>query len=375
MKTLVAWRVLTREITRTGLAVFGVFAAIVFAFLQLGFYDAVPTGGTSIYEAMNFDIALVSTAHVYQIRPKSFPRRRLLQAMALPEVEAAMPFYQKYARWLNVSGRVYRDSFVMGIDPESALFRVPSIDSQRRKLRLPDTALIDDSSKPAYGGEVGAPIEISGRTMEIVGKYTLGRGFVSSCVVIVSDQNFARLFPGQSLHQINAGFIRLKPGASAADAARKLRQMLPEDTRVFVRHDFMQHEIDYWLTSTSTGLVFGFGVGIAVVVGCAILFQTLATLIRRNLPGYATLKAIGYTDRDLTRIVTYQAQIITILAYILSVPVAFGLYDLASAATALPIRMTAARIVVVLLMTVVICMASTLISLRTLKKADPVDLF
>lgn len=375
MKTLIAWRVLSRETARTGLAIFGVFAAIVFAFLQLGFYGSVPVAGTSIYEAMDFDIALASRAHVYQLRPKPLPRRRLHQAMAMPEVDVAMPFYQGYARWRNTDDRILRESFVMGIDPDQAVFGVQSIESQRHKLRAIDSALIDESSKPIYGGRVGAMVGINERTVEVVGSYTLGRGFVSSCVVILSDQNFLRLFPKKFDNQIHLGLIRIKPGNSAIDVASKLREILPKDTAVYTRSEFMRHEINYWLTSTSTGLVFGFGVGVAAVVGCAILFQTLSTLIRRNLPEYATLKAMGYMGRDLTHIILCQAQLIALAAFALSVPAAHGLYGLAGEATGLPIHMTTERVVMVFFMTVIICIFSSFISLQALRKADPVDLF
>jgi putative ABC transport system permease protein len=242
-------------------------------------------------------------------------------------------------------------------------------------LRSVDVAIIDDSSKPIFGGRPGAVVEINDRTIEIVDSYTLGRGFVSPCIVIVSDQNFFRLYPEQFNNQIHLGFIRVKQGQSIEATVERLRQLMPADTVVYARDDFMQHEINYWMTSTSTGLVFGFGVGVAAVVGCAILFQTLSTLIRRNLPEYATLKAMGFEDRQLTYIVLAQALIIVVAAYVLSIPATYGLYGVARDATGLPIRMTIERMVAVFAMTMIVCLLASSMSLRALRKADPVDLF
>ena len=55
----------------------------------------------------------------------------------------------------------------------------------------------------------------------------------------------------------------------------------------------------YWTTRTGTGLIFGSGLVVSFIVGIMVLYQTLATQITRQLPQFATLKAIGYTNRYL----------------------------------------------------------------------------
>lgn len=58
MKTFVAWRILTHEKGRSGLATAGIFIAILLIFLQLGFYTSVPNGGMLVYDAMRFDLLI-----------------------------------------------------------------------------------------------------------------------------------------------------------------------------------------------------------------------------------------------------------------------------------------------------------------------------
>ena len=91
MKALVAWRILTHEKGRNILAIGGILLAILLIFLQLGFYMSVPKGGLLFYEAMRFDLMMTSSAYVIETQPDSFPRRRLYQALALPQVTAAFP--------------------------------------------------------------------------------------------------------------------------------------------------------------------------------------------------------------------------------------------------------------------------------------------
>ena len=375
MRMLIAVRILTHETVRSALAVLGVFSAIVLVFLQLGFYSSVPIGATLIYEALAFDLAIVSRDYAYQIRTDRFPRRRLQQALALPEVESAVGFYQRWARWLNIGGRIQREVVVMGVDPDHETFLVPAIAAQANLLRRRDTALVDAETRPEYGSHVGATVEIEGRAVQIVGEYNLGVGFLGLGAVVVSDQNFVRLFPMQTLSEVHVGLVRLRPGADPEAAAARLRALLPRDTDIHTRSQFVERERGYWVSTTSTGLVFGFGAVIAAIVGTAILFQTLSTLILRNLREYAVLKAMGYEERYLAGIVVIQALLISLVAFAPAVAASYGLYDVTRWATHLPVFMTEARIGVVLVATVAAAIGGGLMTLGLLRRADPVDLF
>ena len=86
VKRLVAWRLLTYEKGRSALAVAGIFVAVLMIFLQLGFYSSVPDGGMLVYDKMRFDLMLTSSEYYFQGQSFDFPRARLYQALALPEV-------------------------------------------------------------------------------------------------------------------------------------------------------------------------------------------------------------------------------------------------------------------------------------------------
>jgi putative ABC transport system permease protein len=375
MRILVAVRILTHETARSILAVLGVFAAIVLVFLQLGFYSSVPLGATTIYSALSFDLMLISRDYAFQIRTDHFPRRRLQQALALPEIESAAGFYQRYARWLNIGGRLQREVFVMGVDPDRETFLLPAIASQAALLKRPDTAFVDAETRPEFGSRLGSTVEIEGRAIRIVGEYPLGTGFLGLGAIVVSDQNFIRLFPAQTLSEVHTGLLRLRPGADPQTAVTRLRALLPRDTEILTRSQFLAKERAYWLSTTSTGLVFGFGAIVAAIVGTAILFQTLSTLILRNLREYAVLKAMGYAERYLAGIVVTQALLISLVAFAPAVAASYGLYDFTRWATRLPVFMTEARIGVVLVATIAASIAGGMLTFRLLRRADPADLF
>jgi putative ABC transport system permease protein len=208
-----------------------------------------------------------------------------------------------------------------------------------------------------------------------VGAYELGTGFAGLGVAATSDLNFIRIFPTRSLSGVNLGLVRLRPGSDPDGVARQLRALMPADTSVLTRAEVADREVAHWVSATSTGLVFGFGAAISVVVGTVILYQILATQIRRQLPQYAALKAIGYRDRYLGVVVMILALMLAILAYVPAVAASLVIYRIVRSMTFLPLTMTAARLAAVLFIALEMSMGSALISLRILRRADPVDLF
>jgi putative ABC transport system permease protein len=376
VKAIVAWRILTHEKGRSALAMGGILVALLLIFLQLGFYASVPEGGLLFYEAMHFDLMLASSAYVFEAQSSSFPRRRLYQAMELPEIASADALYHGSGRWLNSEASLARDVFVMGFRPGDVIFNVPEIERQADILREPDTILVDAASRPEFGPLVtGRRVEIEDRAVTIGGIYHLGTGFVGLGVAVTSDLNFVRMFPSQDLADVNLGLLTLKPGADPDRTAARLREIMPVDTQVFTRRELKDHEIAHWVTATSTGLIFGFGVIVACVVGMVILNQTLATQITRQLPQYATLKAMGYSNAYLGGIVVTLATMMSTISFVPAVVLSILIYWIVRHATLLPIEMTLTRLITVLAMAWGMSALSGLISLRVLRRADPVELF
>ena len=250
------------------------------------------------------------------------------------------------------------------------------IDRQLDVLEKPDTILVDSATRPMFGPlTVGRVVDLAARPVTIGGAYDLGTGFLGLGIVLVSSDNFSRLFPRRALELANLGLIRLKPGIDPDRAASELRQGLAADTQIFTRAELTAHEVKYWTSRTSVGLIFGSGLLVSVVVGIMILYQTLATQITRQLPQFATLKAIGYADRSLTLIVIAMAFALVVAAFVPATAAVLGIYSVIRDKTLLPVVMTQERLAVVFAIVLVMAAISALLSIRSLRRADPADLF
>ncbi|MBV9859707.1 MAG: FtsX-like permease family protein [Alphaproteobacteria bacterium] len=372
----VAWRILTHEKGRSALAMAGIFVAVLLVFVELGFFIAVPQGGMLIYSRMRFDLLLASSAYVYQAQSGAFPHVRLYQASAVPEVSRAAPVYFGSASWLNAEAHRRLDIFLIGFDPHDRIFAVDDVEQQSAMLEQPDTVLVDSATRATFGPlTAGRSVEIAGRAMTIGGTYALGTGFLGLGVALASDRNFFRLFPQRDSDSVNLGLVELNPGTDPGQAAQRLRTLLPSDTQVFTRDELQRREVSYWTTRTSTGLIFGSGLLVSFIVGTMVLYQTLSTQITRQLPQFATLKAIGYTDRALAGIVILLGLLLVVVAFIPALGAALGLYAVIREQTLLPVDMTPLRLAAVLAITLVMAAASAFLSLGGLRRADPADVF
>jgi putative ABC transport system permease protein len=371
-----AWRILTHQKGRTVLALVGIFMAILLVFIQLGLFYAVPQGGMLLYDNVRFDLLLVSDQYEYQAQPGVFPLSRLDRVRAAADVAAATPLYFGVAKWKGGEGGVWPDLFVIGFDPASRVFRPHSINRRLGALERLDTVLVDGTSRSLFGPlTTGRVVEIGDRAVTIGGRYRLGTGFMGIGVAIASEANFVRLFPRRGLKEVNLGLIQIKPGVAPVSAAAQLRGLAGPGTQIFTRAELARREASYWTTRTSVGLIFGSGLLIAVVVGIMVVYQIVSTQVGRQLPQFATLKAIGYGDGALAVTVAAMSLLLVAAGFAPALAAAAWVYQLIRERTLLPVTMTAGHAAAVLGAALAMAAISALLALGGLRRADPADVF
>ena len=376
MPLQIAWRILVDQKGRTLLATGGIFIAILLVFIELGFFVAVPQGGMLIYDHMRFDLLVVSNKYLFQAQSGQFPLARLAAVRPVPAVAQATPVYIGAGKWQDLKGGLKLDAALVAIDPAAGVFAVPDIERQKAALERPDTMLVDSATRSLFGPLTqGRVVDISGHKETIGGTFVLGTGFLGLGVAVVSEANFFRLFPLRPRDTVNLGLVMLKPGADPEAAAKALRAVLPADTQVFTRPGLLAHEDEYWTTRTGTGLIFGSGLVVSFVVGIMVLYQTLATQITRQLPQFATLKAIGYTNRFLDAIVLTESFLIMLVAFVPALAAALVVYAQVRRATLLPLNLTPVQLGTVFAITLVMAAVSAMLSLSGLRRADPAEVF
>jgi putative ABC transport system permease protein len=363
-------------------AIAGISFADILMFMQLGFRDALFDSAVTLHKNLQGDIFLISPQSTATIAMKSFPARRLYQTRGFEGVKSITPVYMDFGLWKNPETRATRSILILGFNPTQSILNLPEITNNLNKIKLPDVVLFDDASRPEFGPirqwvKQGKDVttEVRSRRIRIGGLFTLGASFGADGNIVTSDLNFLRLYPLREKGLIDIGIIKLEPEASLKDVIKNLKQNLPNDVKILSKEEFVEFEKKYWETSTAIGFIFALGTTMGFIVGIVIVYQILYTDVADHLPEYATLKAMGYRTRYLLIVVFQEALILSILGYLPGCILAIGLYNLTRGATQLPMVMTLARAVIVLILTIIMCSISGAIAIRKLQAADPADIF
>jgi putative ABC transport system permease protein len=376
------WMQLRHRPLRLFVALAGIGFAVLLIMMQLGFRSALFESAVRFHERFRYDIALFSPDSVFIVRPQPFSIRRLYQTLAFEEVEGITPVYIFPAVWKNPWTNERRSINAIGLNPEDDVLDAPGFSVALQDLTQQDTVIFDMASRPEFGPVADAvrdagtlKTEINDREMDVVGLFEMGTSFGIDGTIIMSDDNWLRLFPERLRNEIHLGLIRLTSSADPDAVRDRLKAYLPEDVLVLTKADFVVRETDYWASATPIGYVFAFGAIMGFVVGAIIVYQILFSDVSEHLNEYATLRAIGYSTSFVSGIVIQQAIILALLGFIPGVLISNGLYSTAADATHLPIHMTLERVLTVLLMTLAMCSISALLAVRKLRRLDPAEVF
>ena len=76
----------------------------------------------------------------------------------------------------------------------------------------------------------------------------------------------------------------------------RIQERVPE-LDVYDRHTYSWMCMEYWLTRTGIGISFGLAAFLGLLVGLAVVAQTLYASVTERIKEFGTLKAMGADDR------------------------------------------------------------------------------
>lgn len=381
-KIPLAWLLLTKQKARLTIALAGIVFADILMFVQMGFQGALFDAATKPYRELDADLIIANPQFQTLFAVRSTSRSRIYQAAGVDGVESVSPVYISSAQWRNPETRETRTILVWGIDPSRPTFRSAEINANLALIQPLNQVLFDKASRPEYGaiaklfdqqGIVEA--QLNDKAIEVSGTFQMGSSFAADGNVIVSDSTFFNLFPERSPEQVEVGLIQVLPGRDIRAVQQQIDAILPEDVMVLTVDEFAEVEKAYWANGTGIGFIFGLGAVIGFIVGIVIVYQILYSDVTDHLPEFATLKAMGYSDRYLFTVLLQESLILACFGFLPSILLATGLYQVVYSATLLPIGMKLDRAITVLCLTIIMCVASGAAAMRKLQTADPADIF
>ncbi|MGL4465387.1 MAG: ABC transporter permease [Planctomycetia bacterium] len=411
MQTPLALRNLLHDRRATFAAMAGVSFALVLIFLQLGFFDALRRTAVIIFRQLEFDVLVTSVEYLNFQASGRFPRERLAQIESSSGVKSAEPVYIGTAVWRSLESPAQQAAeearlaaervgwaavtaglkrpanyagkrkmiLVVGLAPsvDGPPVKLAAVRGAAEELSVPGRFLMDELSHVDFGPKtVGrSTIEIQNQRAQIAGVFRNGTGFSADGAVIAGAPTFAQWFGRRSLEQPNIGLVSVQPGVDPEKAAADLNERLPFDVHAVSRREAEDREATFWVRRTAVGAVFSLGVVVALIVGVVVVTQVLVSDVDRNRREYATLKAMGYTDRYLAGVVVAEGLMLAAAGYVPALAVSAVLYEATRLGANLPMQLTWERCLQVLLLSAGMCIVAALASIRRIQKADPAELF
>ncbi|MEM9509949.1 MAG: ABC transporter permease DevC [Cyanobacteria bacterium P01_E01_bin.35] len=390
-RTPVAWLQLSHQKIRLLVAILGVAFSIILIFTQLGLRAMLFDGVTLLPENLNGDLYLLST-YAEEMDDSFFPSIYLYQADAIEGVADARPLYIGTGKWVDPKlldpsakkqNAQIESSFIqiLAFNPNKPVFKVPEINQQLDLLAVPGGILYDRLAKSELGdvpqmlaeqGQISSIL--NNRRVTVMGLFDLGSTFFFEGVAVMSDWNYSLIKEGNDLDRVSVGVLSLEPGADPQVVTRRIQNTLSKDLKVLTPGELAQGERDY-VAGWAQGKVLNFGAVIGFIVGIIIVYQVIYTDVSEHLPEYATLKAMGYQDRDLSLIVLQECLLLAIMGFIPGYLISHFIYYLMATYVELRVSMDTGIVLQVFSLNILMCIISGAIAIRKLRTADPADIF
>ena len=379
-----AWLQLKRQPVKYLVAIAGIGFAALLMYMQIGFQSGLLTSSTTFYAALDADLILISPKTVSSGSFSQFPQSQLFRANGYKEVESVVPMYVTNITAQKLGGQKPTSLRIIGYDPDVRALNVDAVNEQANELKTAGYALFDTEGN-SRTGPVAKAIEENGyqfltlynltQTFRTVGLFGLGSTFAADSNIITSPGTAIQLADQLNFGEISLGLIKVNDKKALPQLQRNLKELYDGEIQVLTKDELIAQEQNYWNTSSSFGVVFGFGTFMGVIVGGVMVYQVLYTDVTDHLKEYATLKAMGFSNQFILGIVIQEAILLGVSSFIPSTLVSAGMYAFLTSASGISIQMTHQKIGLVGALTVGICAASAAIAVNKLRDADPASVF
>ena len=372
---LLARRNLFHDKVRFAVTLTGIVFALVLIIVQFGLFLGFTTTTSNNIDHSNADLWIVFRGVAYFDTGRNFSEQKLYRVLATPGVERAEKYMQSFGRWKRPDGRV-ESVQVIGFHPGSGLGEPWNIvQGNTADLKQEDSVLVDELYREKLGVQkVGDRVEIGDHRARVAG-FTRGiRSFTTSPFVYATfNSSLDYTNPTSSEDSTAYILVKAKPGVSPKDLQEKLRARLT-DVDVYTTGEFSRKTRFYWMFTTGAGLAVLTAALMGLIVGVAVVAQTIYAATMDHIREYGTLKAMGATNRYLYRVLIEQAVWSAVLGYALAMVVAHFIVEGSAkggAVILMPWSMSAGMVV----LAVVMCITAALVSINKVTKIDPAMVF
>lgn len=297
--------------------VFGVtFATLLMAQQVSIFIGLMARTASAIYSVSEADIWVMDHRVRYIEEVEPMRNVELTNVRSVPGILWAVPFYKGLST-IRMPDGLTQQVQLIGVDDVSMVGLCPKmVMGDPLTLRKPQSAMIDQNgfyfTWPGQELHLGKYVELNDHRLTVDAVCDAMPTFFTFPILYVAYDTALEITPPM---RNKLPFILVK--AREGEDLQVLKQRIHEQTglQALTQNEFAWRSINYILERTGIPVNFGITVALGVIIGAAITAQTFYIFVIENLRQFATMKAIGVTNRQLLKIVMTQAGIVGITGY------------------------------------------------------------
>jgi putative ABC transport system permease protein len=369
-----AWKILLHDKVRFAITVSGVAFAVTLVFVQVGLFQGLLDNASITIEHSDADLWITARNTPNVDFSNTFPEILVQRVRSIPGVARADNLIVWFAVVTLPTG-VKENAVVYALEnfrPWNLPWNV--LEGNMDDLRRGKFVMLDESAVKRFGSfSPGDFREFFGQRLKIIGRTRQARSFTTNPIAFMDYRVAQSLNRDELKNRTTYILVKLAPGTDRAAVKAEIHRRLPYND-VRERAEWASRSQSYWTDNTGLGLNMVMTVTLGCLVGVVVVAQTLYTSTMEHIKEFATVKAIGGTDRDIYLVVAKQAVIAAVVGFILGDLAAVGLEPI-MAGIDLKLFMSPTLVISVLVGTLSFCLGASMLSFRQVSRLDPALVF
>ena len=351
----------------------GIVFSVVLVMVQMGLYLGFGHMVTTMIDHADTDLWVMRQGTKCFEDPSLLTTGQEGKILAVNGVASATPLVIGFSDWRLPSGEM-TPVFLVGTDLKAApLDPWAVVAGNAQALSQPGAVVVDKTYHERLGvNGVGSQANIRGQKVHVVALTEGIRSFTTTPYVFV-DLESARKYIGLPKSVASYFLIKLKPGADRARVQKELQASLSK-VEVLTTAQFRERSREFWLFGTGAGAALFAGALLGVIVGTVIVAQTLYSSTKDHIDEFATLRAMGSSNRYIYGVIIYQALLNAVIGFALASLIGFIVVWVTSQG-ALPVLITPMLMVAIFALTVAMCIGSAFVAIARVVRIDPAVVF
>jgi len=300
---------------------FGLIFGVTFATLLMAqqislFIGLMERTASAIFAVTEADIWVMDQRVRYIEEVEPMRNLELSRVRSVEGVLWAVPFYKGLATLRMMDGMTQQVQLI-GVDRESlvGLCRKTLL-GDPLTLKNDQNIVMDEAGYkfmwPNQPLKLGRYVELNDNRLIINAICDVPPTFYTFPIVYTTYEKAVEMAPPQR-NVLPFILVKVKPGESIQTVKKRIHAQT--QLQAHTSNEFAWRSINYVLTRTGIPINFSITIILGALIGAAVTAQTFYIFVVENLRQFAAMKAVGFTNAQLLRLVLSQAGIVGVIGY------------------------------------------------------------